>query len=60
MNPEYRKKLAEAAEADLRRREIARQEDRAVNVPNMERMPLGCWLWVLGLAAIAYYFIFVR
>jgi hypothetical protein len=56
MNPEYKKKIEELAAKD--REHLARRhEDGPVNVPNMERMPLGCWV-VIILAGIGIFFLF--
>jgi hypothetical protein len=47
-----------------RAEELKKEEESRQQVPPdrpytgrgmMSRMPLGCWLWVLGFAAIAFY-----
>lgn len=49
----------EEAEAEfLRRRGLKDLDAGATKIPNMERMPIGCCLWVLGLLALIVYVIY--
>lgn len=56
MKPEYKKKIEELAAQDRERR-ARKHEDGPVNVPNMERMPLGCWMIII-LAGIGIFLLF--
>jgi hypothetical protein len=58
MNPEYKKKIEEA-EAQARFLAAQREKERPVSVPNMERMPLGCWV-VIILAGIGIFLLFSK
>lgn len=56
MNPEYKRKIEKAA-AQERERAARTGPDRPAHVPNMERMPLGCWMIII-LAGIGIFFLF--
>jgi hypothetical protein len=57
VNPEYKRKLEEA-EAELQRRRQLQGLDKPTPMPDLERMPLGCWIWVLGLIGALIYFVY--
>lgn len=57
MEPEYKRKIREAEEWDLERKRREAQDQKAVKVPNMERIPFGCLMWIVGAIVLACYLI---